>query len=56
LRSKPGQTFFAKFSQPVIIGNRFGQLLACPIDDIVKTAPTITSQRTDRHFNGRGRA
>src|SRR5262249_30129348 len=55
LRSEPSQALFAQFLQPVIIGNRFGQFLACPIDADVKTAPPIAPQGTERHFNGRGR-
>src|SRR5262249_19747934 len=47
---------FAQFLEPVIIGNRFGQFPARPIDAGVKTAPPIAPQGTERHFNGRDRA
>src|SRR5262249_4024187 len=56
LRSEPSQALFAQFLEPVIIGNRFGQFPARPIDAGVKTAPPIAPQGTERHFSGRDRA
>src|SRR5262249_26506705 len=47
---------FAQFLEPVIIGNRFGQFPARPIDAGVKSAPPIAPQGTERHFSGRDRA
>src|SRR5262245_10965010 len=56
LRSEPSQALFAQFLQPVLIGNRFGQLLAGTIDAGVKVAPPIAPQGTKRQFDWRGRA
>ena len=56
LRSEPSQALFAQFLQPVLIGNRFGQLLAGTIDAGVKVAPPIALQGTKRQFDWRGRA
>src|SRR5215813_1944281 len=56
LRIEPSQTLISQLPQPVIIGDRFGQLLAGAIDGGVKAAPPIAPQGTERHFNWRGRA
>ncbi len=56
LRIEPSQALISQLPQPVIIGDRLGQLLAGAIYSGVKAAPPIAPQGTECHFDWRGRS
>lgn len=51
LSCEASQTLFAQLLQPVIVRDRFSQLLARAINSCVETAPPIAPQWTERQFD-----